>query len=78
VEKVGKVKNYKDLIVWQKAHTLTLKIFNITDDFHKKYMYDLTSQLRRASLSIPTNIVEGSSSLHTKEFVQFLNISCIY
>jgi len=69
------ITTYKDLQVWEKADQLAHKVFDLTDQFPKEYLYDLTNQLRRAALSVPTNIVEGCASLHTKEFIQFLNIS---
>ena len=50
---------YKDLRVWQKADELAFEIYEITKKFPKGEIYGLTSQLRRAALSIPTNIVEG-------------------
>ena len=65
----------KDLLVWKKAHTLALKVYNVAEGFPKRYQFDLTSQIKRAALSVPTNIAEGCASLHTKEFVQFLNIA---
>jgi four helix bundle protein len=69
------ITSYRELRVWQKADELANKVFELTGQFEKKYLYDLTNQLRRASLSVPTNIVEGCASFHTKEFLQFLNIA---
>jgi len=69
------ITTFRDLKVWQEADKLANKIFDLTEQFEKKYLYDLTNQLRRASLSIPTNIAEGCASFHTKEFLQFLNIA---
>ena len=71
----GKVNSFRDLIVWQKANELARCVFHITDQFPKKYLYDLTSQLRRAALSVPTNIAEGCASEHSGELLQFLNIA---
>jgi len=70
-----KIKSFKDLQVWQKADTLAHQIYDCTDSFPKKYTFDLTSQLRRAALSVATNIAEGCASLHSKELIQFLSIS---
>lgn len=67
--------DFKKLAVWQKADAFAHKIFDMTDKFPSKYLFDLTSQLRRAALSIPTNIVEGCASFHSKEFLQFINIA---
>ena len=69
------IKSFRDLQVWQKAHQLALDVFKLTDDFPQTYRFDLTSQLRRAALSIPTNIAEGCATPHSKELVQFLNIA---
>lgn len=69
------VKTFKDLLVWQKAHALVLKIYEITKAFPPEEKFGLTSQLRRSASSIPTNIVEGKKKNSTKEFLHFLNIS---
>ena len=52
-------KGFRKLIVWQKAHQLTLLVYKLTDTFPKTEMYGLTSQLRRAAASVPANIAEG-------------------
>jgi four helix bundle protein len=70
-----KITSYKDLVVWRQADELAHRIYDLTDNFSTKYLYDLTSQLRRAALSIPTNIAEGCASIHTGELVQFLNVA---
>lgn len=59
--------NYKNLIVFQKADELAFQIFKITETFPKSEMFGLISQLRRASLSVPTNIVEGYISFQLFE-----------
>lgn len=69
------ITSYKELNVWKTADGLAFKILDLTEKFPRQYMYDLTSQLRRAVLSIPTNIAEGCASFHTKEFLQFLNVA---
>jgi four helix bundle protein len=66
---------YKDLIVFQKSDELAFKIYHSTKSFPKEETYGLTSQLRRASLSIPTNIVEGYARKSKKELRQFINIT---
>jgi four helix bundle protein len=66
---------YKNLRVWKKADELALKIYKITCNFPKDETYGLTSQLRRAALSIPTNMVEGYSRKGDKELARFVNIS---
>ena len=69
------LKSYRELNVWKKADELAFRVYKLTETFPKQYLYDLTSQLRRASLSIPTNLAEGSASPHTGELLQFINIS---
>ncbi len=69
------IKSFRDLEVWQKAHQLTKEIFDLADGFPRRYLFDLTAQLRRAALSIPTNIAEGCATVHSKELVQFLSIA---
>ncbi len=66
---------YKKLIVWQKADQLAKLIYKGTSQFPAVEIYGLVSQLRRAALSIPTNIVEGYARKGTKELKQFLSIA---
>ena len=70
-----RINTFRDLKVWQRANELAKCVFILTDRFPKKYLYDLTSQLRRAALSVPTNIAEGCASEHSGELLQFLNIA---
>lgn len=70
-----KITSYKELTVWQKSYELTLKIYLITEKFPKKEDFSLTSQMRRCSLSVPSNIAEGYRRNHRKEFIQFLQIA---
>jgi four helix bundle protein len=67
--------NYKELIVWQKADEMAYEIYMITKKFPKDELYGLTSQLRRAALSVPTNIVEGYARKGDKELTRFINIA---
>ena len=67
--------NYKNLQVWQKADELALAVYVMTKNFPKDELYGITSQLRRASLSVPTNIVEGYARRGDKELAHFLSIS---
>ena len=60
------------LIVWQRAHELVLKIYEITKDFPKDEQFGLTSQVRRAAVSIPSNIVEGKARGSNKDYNRFL------
>lgn len=67
--------DYKKYEVWKKAHQLALEVYMVTRQFPKEEMYGITSQLRRTSLSIPTNIVEGTGRNSEKEFAYFINIA---
>lgn len=69
------VRNYKELEFFKKAHELTIEIYKLTKDFPKEETYGLTSQLRRASVSIGSNIAEGSSRKTDNDFKHFLYIS---
>jgi four helix bundle protein len=69
------MKNYKKLIVWQKAHALALYVYKQTAGFPKTEQFNLTSQLRRAATSIPANIAEGCGRFTDADFVNFLQIS---
>jgi four helix bundle protein len=66
---------HKNLIVFQKADELAFQIYKITESFPKNEMFGLTSQIRRAALSVPTNIVEGYARRSKKELVQFINVA---
>ncbi|MEQ1705683.1 MAG: four helix bundle protein [Rickettsiales bacterium] len=66
---------YKDLDVWKKSMALTNLIYDITADFPKSELYGLASQMRRAAVSIPSNIAEGSSRGGTSEYIHFLTIA---
>lgn len=69
------IQNYKDLIVWQKSVDLSVLIYEITEKFPKEEMYGLSSQMRRASISIASNIAEGKQRGTKKDFLHFLRIS---
>lgn len=66
---------YKKLIVWQKSFTLTLSIYKITSTFPETEKFGLQSQIRRAAVSIPSNIAEGSKRGTAKDFASFLRIA---
>lgn len=70
----SKVKSYRDLVAWQKAIAFADRIYDVTDAFPKHELYGLGAQLRRAAVSIPSNIAEGSAR-GSKEFLHFLNIA---
>jgi four helix bundle protein len=71
----GRIKNHKDLIAWQKGIELVTDIYQLTNSFPKEEFYGLTNQMRRAAVSIPSNIAEGAARNSRKEYVQFLHIS---
>ena len=66
------VKAYTELIAWQKSIDLVTDVYGITRHFPKEEIYGLTSQIRRAAVSVPSNIAEGQGRLSTGEFRQFL------
>ena len=65
----------QDLLVWQRAMDLTVCVYRLTQRFPKEETYGLVSQLRRASVSVASNIAEGRGRLNTAEFRQFLGIA---
>jgi len=69
------MQDFRKLNVWEKAHELTLLIYKITKKFPKEEMFSLTSQIRRASSSIPTNIAEGCGRGTDKDFARFVQIA---
>ena len=69
------VTSYEDLEVWQKAMDLVTLVYRLTKGFPKEEVYGLTSQLRRAAVSVPSNIAEGQSRRSTKEFLNYLSMA---
>lgn len=67
-----KLQSYKDLIVWQKSTELAVAIYELTEQLPQSEKYGLTSQMRRAAVSIPSNIAEGSKRSSRKDFRNFL------
>lgn len=67
--------SYKDLIVWQKSYQLSLLIYSVTKSFPKEEVFGVTSQMRRSSVSIISNIAEGNARGGRKEYIQFLWIA---
>ncbi|MGB2639026.1 MAG: four helix bundle protein, partial [Candidatus Acidiferrum sp.] len=70
-----KPKHYKDLLVWQKGMHLAKLVYKLTTRFPSEERYGLTSQMRRAAVSVPSNIAEGQARRGTNEFLQFLSIA---
>ena len=69
------VQTYRELVIWQKAITLTKEIYSLTKKLPKEEIYALSNQMRRAAISIPSNIAEGQSRNSTKDFIRFLSIA---
>lgn len=69
------VKGHRDLLVWQESMALVTLIYQCTASFPKEEVFGLTSQMRRAAVSIPSNIAEGAARNGKREFIQFLGIA---
>lgn len=69
------MRNFLNLEMWKKSHHLALEIYKITKTFPKEEIFGLTSQMRRSSSSIPTNIAEGAGRNSNRQFVYFLQIA---
>ncbi|MBQ0908111.1 four helix bundle protein [Flavobacterium sp. F-328] len=67
--------NFRNLLIWQKSMSLTTKIYKSNKKFPKEEIFALTSQIRRSSVSIPSNIAEGFGRESSKEYLRFLNIA---
>jgi len=70
-----KIRYYKDLKIWQKGILLVKEVYKITEKMPRVEVYGLTNQIRRSAVSIPSNIAEGQSRQHEKEFKQFLYLA---
>lgn len=69
------MQRFTDLKVWQRGHALALEVYRLTSNFPSEERFGLTSQMRRASTSIPTNIAEGSRRRTRKDYAHFLNLA---
>lgn len=69
------MQSYKELIVWQRSIELVTELYKLTEKFPKTEVFGLTSQIRRAAVSIPSNIAEGYARKHKPEYLQFLQIA---
>ena len=67
--------NYRDLVAWQNARALAREVYGATQDFPRSEMFGLTQQMRRAAMSIPSNIAEGHGRQSSKDILQFLRIA---
>ena len=71
----SKITSYKELVVWQKSMVLVKEIYSLSESFPEYERFGLTNQIRKSSISIPSNIAEGWGRLSTKKYIQFLRIS---
>lgn len=69
------MQNFRDLKVWENAHLLVIKLYKTTTKFPKEEIYGITNQIRRAAVSVPTNIAEGCGRFTKPDFAKFLQIS---
>ena len=72
---MGEIKSYKDLLIWQKGIKIVCLVYQLVKSFPQEELYALTSQIKRASISIPSNIAEGYGRNTDKSFSHFLDIS---
>ena len=72
---MGEIQSYQDLIVWQKSMDMVEMVYKITGKFPKQELYGLTNQLRRAAVSVPSNIAEGHTRKSKAEYLNFLSIA---
>ncbi len=70
-----KVKNYQELVVWQRAMDLVQEVYELSKQFPREELYALTSQIRRAAVSVPSNIAEGQGRRTTSDFLRHLSIA---
>ncbi|MCJ7729540.1 MAG: four helix bundle protein [Sedimentisphaerales bacterium] len=68
-------RDFKNIKAWRFADELAVKVYSVTKSFPREELYGITSQLRRAVVSVPANIAEGASRDHQKEYLYFLNIA---
>lgn len=74
-DETGKIKSFKDLLIWQNGIQLVEDIYKVSKALPKEEIYGLQSQLRRSAVSIPSNIAEGFARFHNREYRQFLYIA---
>jgi four helix bundle protein len=69
------MQRFTELKVWQKSHALVLEVYRCTKGFPREERFELVSQLRRAAVSVPSNIAEGSKRAHATDYAHFLNVA---
>lgn len=67
------IQSYKDLDIWKRSCAVVTDIYRVTEPFPKREMFGITNQLRRAAVSVPSNIAEGAARLYTREYIRFLS-----
>jgi four helix bundle protein len=72
---MNEIKSYKDLLIWQKGIDIVLLTYKLISDFPKDELYALSSQIKRSSVSIPSNIAEGYGRQSTQSYIQFIKIA---
>jgi four helix bundle protein len=72
---MSSIQSHRDLVVWQKAMDMTVKVYHLADQFPKTETYHLTAQITRAAASVPANVAEGHARATTKEDAHFLAIA---
>jgi four helix bundle protein len=72
---MSSINSYRDLLIWQKSMNLVTEIYKATSAFPREEIYGITSQIRRSSVSIPSNIAEGYGRSSTGDYKRFLHIS---
>lgn len=72
---IEKIRNFRDLDVWQKGMEIVRDVYEVVSSFPKQEVYGLVSQMQRCSVSIPSNIAEGFNRFHNKEYKQFLYVA---
>ena len=75
MEEKGSIRSYRELTAWKKAMQLAKLVYTLTRGWPKEELYSLTTQIRRAAVSIPSNIAEGQGRFSTKEFMHFLRVA---
>jgi len=72
---MNKIRNFRDLDVWKLGKEIVLEVYRVTKDLPKEELYGLVSQMRRAAVSIPSNVAEGFNRKHNSEYRQFLYVA---
>ena len=72
---MDEIRSYKDLLIWRKGMDISAMVYKLTNDFSADERFGLISQLRRATVSVPSNIAEGYGRGSTKSYIQFIKIS---